>query len=113
MKKYIAAVIFALSASQAFAGWTDSAVPSRVDLDRGNGFMVWGDFGNPNSCQNGDQFYVNKDHPQYKEIYSMVLTAIVSGRMVKAYITSCEQALWYSSNTTNTMKGADSVIQFK
>ncbi len=104
--KYIVGILFAVMSLNSTAGGRVSwAVPTQIDIERGNGFMVYGSFGNPGECSTGNQFYVKKDHPQYDKIYSAVLSAHASGKEIMAYIHTCEPVLWYSVNsvTYNTL----------
>jgi len=75
-------------------------VPTGIDVERGNGFMVYGVFGNTQECSVSNKFYVLSNHPQYKEIYSAVLAAFSSGKKVTAFISKCEAVAWYTSTTT-------------
>lgn len=91
-------VIFLMNyAYNAFAGgygtWT---VPTRIDVERGNGFMVYGNFGNPNNCTNSSRFYVPVTHPQYDKMYSLVLTAFTSNKQISPYFHKCSAVTWYS-----------------
>ena len=106
MKFIILLSIFFSSISFA-AGWTSSAVPTRVDIERGNGLMVYGAFGNPGNCTTTNKFYVLKSHPQYQQIHATVLAAFMAGKKVDVYIHTCQPVPWYSvpSTTYNTMDG--------
>lgn len=96
-----ALLIFLFVSTNVFAGsWTDWAIPTQVDIERGNGFMVYGTFGNAGGCTVAEKFYVKSDHPQYKEIYSAVLAAFTTKKSVRAYISSCEAVTWYSAPST-------------
>ncbi len=97
--------LFVCSTSYA-AGWTQFAVPTQVDIERGNGVMVYGSFGNPGTCSVADQVYVQSTHPQYQEVYAAILAAFSSGKQLQFYIHSCESVIWYSAATTkyNTME---------
>lgn len=91
------AFLFSLVASVANAGgWSNEAVPTRVDIERDSGFMIYGAFGNGGSCVVPDQIYVQRAHPQYKEIYATVLAAFMSGKKVQAYIHECKSVGWYA-----------------
>ncbi|TQV75621.1 hypothetical protein FLL45_08140 [Aliikangiella marina] len=79
------------------AGRSSWAVPTQVDIERGNGFMVYGMFGNPGECTSSNKFYVKKEHPQYDKIYSAILAAFTSGKKIRTYIHDCETVLWYSN----------------
>ncbi len=106
-------MFFLLSfSSLTYAGaWSSWATPTRVDIERGGGFMVYGSFGNPNGCTVDNRFYVKKEHPQYKEIYSAVLAAFSSGKRVQAHIRDCEGVSWYAILTTtfNVLKSSGSL----
>ena len=103
--KYALILLTLISTASVAGGWSNMATPTRVDIERGNGFMVYGRFGNAGTCTITDRFYVQKSHPQYKEIYSTVLAAFMSGKKVQAYIHSCNPVGWYSvaSTTYNTL----------
>jgi len=83
------------------AGWTQFAVPTQVDIERGNGLMIYSSFGDPGDCVVDDRVYVRSTHPQYKEIYSAVLTAFSAGKQLQFYIHSCDTVIWYSAAPTN------------
>jgi hypothetical protein len=100
MKKRILLILLFISTNVFAGAWTDWAVPTQVDIERGNGFMVYGAFGNAGGCTVADKFYVKSDHPQYKEIYSAVLAAFSAKKSVRAYTHSCEAVTWYSVSTT-------------
>ena len=104
MRYLLALLIFVSSLSYA-GGSTTTAIPTRVDIDRGYGFMVYGIFGNVGECTVVNRFYVQNTHPQYDKIYSTVLAAFMSGKKVQAYIHSCAPVAWYSVETItyNTM----------
>lgn len=80
--------------------WTSYAVPTKIDIERGNGFMFYGEYGNPEECTTENRIYVEIDHPQYKEIYSTVLAAFISGKAVRAYIHECGTVGWYAASPT-------------
>ncbi|MCU8089766.1 hypothetical protein [Shewanella sp. SM21] len=77
-------------------GFTAFAIPTRIDIDRGNGLMVFGAFGNPGGCTVGDRIYININHPQYQQIYAAILAAFASGKKIQAYSHECKPASWYS-----------------
>jgi len=108
MKKLIVTLILvsALGTSIANAsGRSVWAIPTQIDIERGNGFMVYGAFGNPGECTSSNKFYVKKEHPQYDKIYSAILAAFTSAKKIRTYIHECEPNLWYSSAsvTYNTL----------
>ena len=81
------------------AGFTQWAVPRRVDVVRNEGIMVYGSFGNANGCTVADQIFVPMGHAQYNEIYSLLLTAMASGMQVQAYSDQCAPQDWYAGPT--------------
>src|SRR6185437_5924939 len=76
------------------AGFTQWAVPRRVDVVRNEGIMVYGSFGNANGCTVADQIFVPMGHAQYNQIYSLLLTAMASGLQVQAYSDQCARQDW-------------------
>ncbi|TQV88843.1 hypothetical protein [Aliikangiella coralliicola] len=104
MKKIFVLFIVILSTNALAGGRTNWAVPSQIDIERGNGFMIYGSFGNPGGCTQSNQIYVRKDHPEYDKIYSAVLTAFTAKRHIRAYIHNCQNVSWYSATATyNTL----------
>lgn len=106
MKKFILACLM-LASSSAFAvgGLSISATPTGIDIERSGGFMIYGDFGNVAGCTTSNSIYVQSSHPQYNQIYSTALAAMMSGKKVFAYIQACTPVAWYSvdSVTYNTL----------
>ncbi len=88
------------SLSVSAGDWTDYAIPTKIDLERGKGFMFYGDFGNSMNCTIDNRVYVEIEHPQYKEIYSTVLAAFMSETKVRAYIHECDFIGWYAAAPT-------------
>lgn len=101
MKKW--AILLAWAAcAPCFAGnFTSWAVPTRVDVVRNEGVMVYGSFGNANGCTVADQFFIPVGHAQYNQIYALLMTALASGMAVQAYVDQCAAQDWYTvpSNT--------------
>jgi len=46
---------------------------------------------NPDGCVRGDGITLQKTHPQYKEMYAMVLSAHMAGKKVVFYLNGCAQ----------------------
>ena len=92
-------------------GYTALAVPTRIDVVRSEGFMVYGAFGNPGGCTFGDQVFVKLSHTQYKQIYAAALAAYMSKNKVVAYVGGCEAVTWYSipSNTFGIVDSSTSL----
>lgn len=103
--KYLLITLVLLSPLSYAGGFTQFATPTKIDIERGGGFMVYGAFGNPGGCTVPDRLYVKKDHSQYDKIYATVLAAFMSGKRVQAYAHSCAPVGWYSveSTTYNTL----------
>ena len=101
--KLIAAFVFlfGLSSVNVYAGaWSQSAVPSRIDIERAGGVMVYGEFGNAGNCSVSNRFYLKTDHPQYAQAYSAILAAFSSGKKVQVYVNTCGALTWYASTST-------------
>ncbi|EDP60241.1 hypothetical protein AND4_02493 [Vibrio sp. AND4] len=95
MKLAILSMLF-FSIPAISGSFSSSAVPTRIDIERGNGFMLYGSFGNPMNCTKGNQFFIKKTHPQYSEIYSTVLAAFTAKKKLVLYAHSCTPVGWYS-----------------
>ena len=105
-----AAVLLAVVPGWSVAGgFTTTAVPTRIDVVRNEGFMVFGPFGNPGGCSVADQFFVRNDHVQYKQLYAMALSAYLTKQKIYAYAGYCQPWTWYAGPTTtyNTVTGGD------
>lgn len=89
----------------AAAAWTASAVPTGIDIVRGEGFMIFGAFGNNTSCSLPDMVFVQADAPGYKEMLSAVFLAQSQNRPIMLWVHSCVPRTWYevSSTTFNTV----------
>ena len=96
MRKFTLLSLLFLSMPALSGAFSNVAVPTRVDIERGNGFMVYGNFGNPMNCTYGERFFIQKTHPQYSEIYSTILAAFTANKKIKLYSSSCQPATWYS-----------------
>ena len=103
----LAVALLACSTANA-AGWGSWGTVNRVEVVRGQGFVVWGSFGNPNTCTNTSGFWVKIDSTQYDELYSMALTALVAGLPLLPYLRDCETLGWHSG-TWNVVTGNDAV----
>lgn len=109
--KYSWLLVVFFSVNSFAGGWAKAAIPTKIDIERGNGFMMYGSFGNVGGCTFSDKVYVEKSHPQYSEIYSTVLAAHMSGKKVQPYIHVCKTRGWYvtSEKTFNTLTAAGSL----
>ena len=97
--KFFSAILLLLSSTSFAGGWTNITTPTRIDIERDHGFMVYGEFDNPASCVKSDAFYVPIDHPQYDKIYDAVLTAFNNNKKVQVYIHTCEAVTWFASSS--------------
>lgn len=88
-------LIFAISTYA--GGWSDWAVPTQIDMERGNGIMVYGEFGNPSDCAITNKFYIQKTHPEYDKIYGVVLAAFSAQKELRAYSHKCGAVGWYTA----------------
>lgn len=100
MKALLFFIIAIISTSASAAGVSTSAVPTGIDIDRSGGIMVYGEFGNAGSCTTSNQIYIQSTHPQYNQIYSTVLAAMLSGKKISAYIHTCTSVGWYGTEAT-------------
>lgn len=100
MKKWIGIALLCASGAASAAGNTNAAVPTRIDVERGNGFMIYGDFGNPGSCVVADRIFVRINHPQYKELYATALAAFAGKYKLAAYVYGCDSNTWYAVAST-------------
>jgi hypothetical protein len=112
--KYVLSLILTFTSFSVFAGgFTNAAVPTRIDLVQAGsaGFMVFGEFGNVSNCTVSNQFYVEIGHPQYNQIYSTVLAAFMAGKKIWVYSHACKPVPWYTVNTVtyNTMEPSGSI----
>ena len=109
--KYIAILLMFFSSLCYAGGWSESVTPTRIDIERSGGFMVYGGFGNAGGCSVTNMVYVQIGHPQYKEIYAAILAAFTAGKKVQMYIHSCGPVGWYSiSATTYNIMGPSSAL---
>ncbi len=74
------------------------AVPYRIEVVRGNGFMIFGAFGNegPTPCTKSNALWIAVSHPQYDQLYSMSLTALTAGLELYGYAHVCKDIGWHS-----------------
>lgn len=112
--KYVLASLLLMHGAAYAQGWSQFAVPTQVDIERGNGLMVYGSFGNAGNCTVADRFYVPTGHPQYREIYSAVLAAFTGEKQVQVYIGSCDAVTWYSvAATTYNVLGPGGALNLR
>lgn len=112
--KHLLGLALAAASFSAFSGnFTNPAVPTRIDLVQAGsaGFMLFGEFGNPSNCTVANQVFVEINHPQYSQIYSTALAALMAGKKIWVYAHACKPALWYTTDniTYNTMEQSGSL----
>lgn len=100
IKKALVAITLCLASFSSLAGgWTNWAVPTRLDVERGNGVMIYGNFGNPSQCTNEGRVYIPVSHPQYDKVYALLLAAFTANKQVLLYSHSCDSVLWYTNES--------------
>ncbi len=113
MKFVVSLLLTFASATVAANGFTNAAVPTRIDLVQAGtaGFMLFGEFGNVGGCSVSNQVFVEATHPQYDQMYATVLAAFMAGKAVALYAHSCQPVLWYSAAnvTYNTVGSGGSI----
>lgn len=99
------------AASAQAAGYSEPAVPTKIDMVRSEGFMLFGAFGNPGGCAAQNQLFIKSDHPQYKQLLALAMMAYTTKQKIVAYVHGCEPVVWYSvaSHTYNTVIAASSL----
>ncbi|SIO20945.1 hypothetical protein SAMN02745824_3361 [Parasphingorhabdus marina DSM 22363] len=100
-KTFVTATAIATgSAASAAGGWTDEAVPARVEIVRDQGILIFGDFGNPgpNPCASGNAVWVPKSHSEYTEVLSSALAAVAGQLKLKFYVHYCATVGWHGSD---------------
>ena len=80
MRKFTLLSSLFLSMPILSGAFSNAAVPTRIDIERGNRLKVYGNFGNPMNCTNEGRFFIQKTHPQYSEIYSTILAAFTANK---------------------------------
>lgn len=90
------------------SGWSAPGYVERIEVVKAKGLVVIGDFDNVNGCTAATGFWVKFDHPQYDQIYSLMLTAVTAQLQVQPYFTTCEAIGWHAG-TWNVVTGAGAV----
>ena len=112
MRKTFGLFVLLYSGLGMAGGYSEWSSPTRIDVERSGGFMVYGSFGNPGGCSVGNRFYVQVSHPQYDKMYAAVLAAYSAGTKVRAYLHDCGPVTWYSvSSTTYNYLTSSGVLQ--
>jgi len=104
--------IFIFSSTTFAAGWTTTSPVDHVEIIRGQGFEIKGDFGNPSSCTAANTVFVAINHPQYDQLLSMSLSAFMGGKKLRIYSHRCVDYGWHGG-TYNELTGAGSMYLHK
>jgi hypothetical protein len=90
------------------AGYSTFAVPTRIEVERGEGFAIYGDFGNPGGCSGAysNVLFVRSSSPHYKEMYAATLAAFAGKYRISAYVVNCQTITWYA-NSPDTLNMVD------
>ncbi|UTW45820.1 hypothetical protein KFE80_02605 [bacterium SCSIO 12696] len=113
MIKKIIMTTFLLSFSMVSlaGGWTTYSSSDtkgsieNIEVIRAQGFMIFGELGDPANCGNTGYLWVAINHPQYEQLYSMALTAFTAGKKIQAYAHSCTDVGWHGGSFS-TLGGA-------
>lgn len=100
-KALLASALMAISLpASAAGGSTAYAVPTTIEVIRGQGFMIFGPYGNPGPtpCSKADAIWVPISHPQYSELLSTALSAFAGQFKLKAHVHSCTAIGWHSGD---------------
>lgn len=115
MKKVLLASLLLLGSLEVSAGaWSDWAVPTRVDIERGNGVMVYGNFGNKGSCTVSNRVYIPATHPEFDKVYALLLAGFTANKEVQLYVENCQPVGWYAKPETTynwTVRAAVNIRQ--
>ncbi|MBE0380411.1 DUF5992 family protein [Pseudoalteromonas prydzensis] len=113
MKSQVVLLLFLIffTSSVKAGNWSQTAEPTRIDIERGNGVMIYGAFGNAGECSTSNKVFIEKSHPQYDKVYAMVLAAFASNKKLRIYIHSCKPVTWYAvkETTFNTLTSAGAI----
>ena len=102
MKKYtlivslVSTVLLNGFVAHAKSAWSDKAVPEKIESIRGTGFMIFGAFGNTGTaCTEGDVLFIAIDHPQYDQLFSIAMSALLGGKKIWGYAHECATPGWH------------------
>jgi hypothetical protein len=112
MKKILLAALLLFSVPAFAGGWSNGAVPTKIDVQGDGGFMIYGAFGNAGGCVITNQLYIKSNHSQYKQIYAAALAAFAGQYNVSAYVHVCESIGWYAvpSTTFNIVDAGSTLV---
>ena len=81
-------IVFIFPINALAAAYTPWAAVSQIERV-GNGVLIYGAFGDANSCGEPDVIYYPSTHDDYDVVLSMALTALTADREMRFYVSSC------------------------
>lgn len=95
-----AAFLTLATPASAAGGWTNEAVPTKVEIVQDKGILIFGAFGNPgtSTCTTGDAVWVAKSHTEYTEVLSSALSAVAAQLKLKFYVHYCATVGWHGTD---------------
>lgn len=110
MKKILLICFVFLFPTTTFAaGYSKYAVPTKVELVNG-GVLIYGAFGDPNSCGKPDHIFVSEQSSTYQSVLTMALTALQGKRELSFYSSKCVGVSFHwSGNIINENRGGEPV----
>lgn len=119
MKKFIkifaGLALASISTQSAYSAvaWSHTVAPTHIESIRSQGFMIFGPFGNNGTaCDSGDALWVAKTHPQYDQLYSMAVSALMGGKKLRAYAHVCTAIGWHGG-TFNEVTGSGAIFIYQ
>lgn len=100
MKKTITLIIFLLSTNAFSAGYSNWAVPTKVELVNA-GVLIHGAFGDPHNCGMSDYIFVDGSNPQIDRIISISMAAFAAKREMRFFSGACTNVAFHWGNTEN------------
>ncbi|CAA0124768.1 Uncharacterised protein [BD1-7 clade bacterium] len=113
MKKLFILAALAVSSFVQAGGYSYSATPTKINIIRSEGFLIFGKFGNPGECDIENEIFVEKSHSQYDHLYSTTLAAFMSGSKIQGYIHKCAPVNWHNSSKTRNVLIPQSTLTIK
>lgn len=86
------------------SNYTPFIVPTQVEVVSG-GILVYGPFGNENSCSHSDMILYPNSYVDYEVVVSMVLAAITSGREIRFYSSDCVTLSFHGGTVNRAVNG--------
>ena len=76
-------------------GWTNTASVVDIEIIRGQGFQITGNFGNPSECTAGNTIFIALNHPQYDQLLSVAMSAFMGNKRLRIYSHQCANYGWH------------------